>query len=246
MWYFNGNTYDLSNFVEKHPGGKHLITETKNYDITYLIQCNHNWTKKYALKRLEQYKISNVKKNDRIKIFWDEKLEEIHEKLKKKNIHTSKLKTPWYGWIYYFIFGVTYLFFGVKWWKNNEYSCLFGVFGWLWAGFIQHEASHNSLSHNKHINYLFRYALIPWAEPEAWFRKHSILHHQFTNTKLDPDFQSSDNLFVRHHTNVTYNLCMRVQILTIAAYSIIFPFFYNISYFSSMKLSLVIHSPYDR
>ena len=55
MWYFNGNTYDLTEFAEKHPGGQHLINETKDYDITYLVQTNHNWTQKYAIKRLEEY-----------------------------------------------------------------------------------------------------------------------------------------------------------------------------------------------
>ena len=218
MWYFNGHTYDLSKFAKSHPGGKHLIVETKNFDITYLVQCNHHWTKEYAIKRLEPFKVSNDKyKKDKVDILWDEKLDRIHEKLTQKNIDLSDLKTPWWGWLYYCVFGAIYLFFGVKWIIDNEYSLLFGVFGWLWAGFIQHEASHNALSHNKHINYLLDMPLIPWSEPEAWFRKHSVLHHQFTNTKLDPDFQG-ENVFVRHHNSVTYRCGMKFQILTIALY----------------------------
>ena len=86
MWYFNGHTYDLSKFVKSHPGGKHLIVETKNFDITYLVQCNHHWTKEYAIKRLEPYKVSNDKyKKDKVDILWDEKLDRIHEKLTQKN-----------------------------------------------------------------------------------------------------------------------------------------------------------------
>ena len=240
MWYFNGHTYDLSKFAKSHPGGKHLIVETNNFDITYLVQCNHNWTKEYAIKRLEPYKVSNDKyKKNKVDILWDEKLDRIHEKLTQKNIDLSDLKTPWWGWLYYCVFGAVYLFFGVKWLIDNEYSLLFGVFGWLWAGFIQHEASHNALSHNKHINYLFRYALIPWSEPEAWFRKHSVLHHQFTNTKLDPDFQGRENVFVRHHNSVTYRCGMKFQILTIALYSIVMPFFYNISYITIIQLGMI-------
>ncbi len=84
MWYFNGNTYDLSKFANTHPGGKHLILETKNYDITYLVQCNHHWTKEYALERLEKYRIPD-KNNKRQKIFWDKKLETIHKRLTIQN-----------------------------------------------------------------------------------------------------------------------------------------------------------------
>ena len=240
MWYFDGNTYDLSTFAKSHPGGKHLIMETQNFDITYLVQSNHNWTREYAVKRLERYKVSNDKyKKFGGDILWDTKLDNIKNKLKMANIDISDLKTPWWGWLYYCVFGIIYLFFGVKWIIDNEYSVLFGVFGWLWAGFIQHEASHNALSHNKNINYLFRHVLIPWADPKSWFRKHSILHHQFTNTKLDPDFQGRENLFVRHHKDVTFRYAMKLQMLTIFLYNTVISFFYNIGYVTFIQIGMI-------
>ena len=240
MWYFNGNAYDLTEFAEKHPGGQHLINETKDYDITYLVQTNHNWTQNYAIKRLEEYKITDDKVDDnRIKIFWDSKLEEIHSTLRSKGINIGDLKTPWYGWVYHLFFGFTYGVFALNWFINNESGFLCGLFGWIWGGFIQHEASHNALSHNKHINNMFRYALIPWTNPTEWFRKHCILHHQYTNTKLDPDFKISESLFVRHHDNVPYHLTMRLQTFTISLYSTISLFLYNIGYVTLIQMALV-------
>ena len=239
MWYFDGNSYDLSSFAKSHPGGKHLIVETRNFDITYLVQSNHNWTREYATKRLERYKVSNDKYKKNGDIFWDTKLDNIKNTLKNADIDISDLKTPWWGWLYYCVSGIIYLFFGVKWIIDNEYSVFFGVFGWLWAGFIQHEASHNALSHNKNINYLFRHALIPWSDPKSWFRKHSILHHQFTNTKLDPDFQGRENLFVRHHKDVAFRCAMKLQMLTIFLYSMVISFFYSISYVTFIQIGMI-------
>ena len=125
----------------------------------------------------------------------------------------------------------------------------FGMFGFFF-GLIQHEASHSALSSKPWINYVFRYALIPWACPKLWYQKHSIKHHQYTNTILDEDF-NSDNYFVRHHLHSRWRYIHKFQIITITLYSFIITFFFSIGYISIIQLFLVslhyyIHSDFLR
>lgn len=249
MWYFNGNAYDLSEFIERHPGGAHLIRETNGFDITYLVQCNHNWTRESALKKLQKFKVGSKPQNNitvtedeklqqGLKIMWDDNLEDMQQKLKKQGIDIRDLKTPWYGWLYYMCFGFFYIYFALQWLMYNKYGAFFGIFGWLWGGFIQHEAAHNALSHNKNINNIFRYAIIPWTDPQSWFKKHSIMHHQFTNTKLDSDFQHNND-FVRHHADKLYTPFMKFQILSITIYSTVISILYNIGYVTVIQVTLI-------
>ena len=42
MWSINGNYYDLSNFIDKHPGGKDILLKTRGEeDITALFETYH-------------------------------------------------------------------------------------------------------------------------------------------------------------------------------------------------------------
>ena len=62
-----------------------------------------------------------------------------------------------------------------------------GFMGFICAGFLQHEGSHNALSHRQWVNTLGRYAIMPWADPAEWFRAHVATHHPYTNTVLDAE-----------------------------------------------------------
>lgn len=161
MWTFNGSIYDLSQFAKHHPGGKYLIDETCGYDITYLIQTNHNWNKEKAISMMEKYKIYNVAT---LQILWDTELDEIHKEL---HFNIKDMKTPWYGWLYFFTLGFYYVYLVCNWLLQPTYltGFLMGTLGWLFCGFIQHEASHNSLSRNPQINYYCRFILLPLGRP---------------------------------------------------------------------------------
>ena len=57
--------------------------------------------------------------------------------------------------------------------------------------------------------------------------RHSVLHHQFTNTKMDMDFQTTTDQPVRHHVRVPWNPLQRLQVLSITLYSPITIFLYS-------------------
>ncbi len=105
MWRFNGSTYDFTKFAKNHPGGQYLIDETRGYDITYLIQTNHNWTREKAMQMVEKYKVDSEFQS--LGIEWDTDLDEIHKEL---NFNIKDMKTPWWGWLYFFTTGFYYVY----------------------------------------------------------------------------------------------------------------------------------------
>lgn len=239
-WEFNGAQYDFAAFADQHPGGSWVIRESKGFDITYLVQCNHRWTEKQAEDKLAKFRLVNSKGACGVR--WDPKLTSIQQALRKSGFDIVRAKTPFWGWAYYLILGLMYLAFAYNWavsptWSN---AFLFGALGWLWGGFLQHEGGHAALSRNPTVNLMGRYAILPWATPERWFVKHSILHHQFTNTKQDMDFQTAADQPVRHHLEVPWNPLQRLQLLSVTVYSPLVLFLYSgLSYVTAMQAFII-------
>ena len=57
--YYKNKTYDISGFVEKHPGGSHVLKNVHNQDITSLV---HSYHKNVPLveKTLHNFLISSI------------------------------------------------------------------------------------------------------------------------------------------------------------------------------------------
>jgi fatty acid desaturase len=236
-WVFNGNKYDLVSYAKNHPGGEYLINETKGYDITYLIQTNHNWTREKAIKILEKYKIGAVTNNEIIN--WDNEQYELQNEL---DFNIKDKKTPFLGWMYFLFMGSVY-FYSIYLWSyvpSYHNSILLGTMGWMFCGFMQHEASHNSLSKYPKMNYYGRFILIPFADPFFWFKRHSILHHQYTNTELDKDYKTKSMFPVRHHSDVEWNMMNLLQIVSIYIYAPLFSFAYSIGYVTILQSCIVL------
>lgn len=60
MWNIYGNQYDLTAFIDKHPGGSFIINKTKGLDdITLLFETYHSFTNRtYIMDELEKYRIN--------------------------------------------------------------------------------------------------------------------------------------------------------------------------------------------
>lgn len=59
-WVVDNKIYDLSNFVEKHPGGAHWLQRTRGHNITELFYTHHLNEAK-AKEVLAKYYISDCK-----------------------------------------------------------------------------------------------------------------------------------------------------------------------------------------
>jgi linoleoyl-CoA desaturase len=246
MWTFDGNHYDLSTLAEHHPGGSHMITESIGHDITYMVQTGHHWNKSQAIRRLRPYKHnpSSIGASSTISpiMSWDQSLSSIQRSLKLYGIDVIHDKTTPIGVCYYVTMGLVYLFTWWWWLVGPSYfvSCFLGCLAWCWAGFVQHEGSHGSLSKHQWINWIARYAIVPWAHPGTWYIRHVVKHHQFTNTRLDMDIQTQAYLPVRHHQDVSWNIMHLFQVLTISIGGFLLSFgFSPVSYVPIVQALLI-------
>ena len=59
MWHIYNNTYDLTNYIDKHPGGKDILIKTKGQaDITALFETYHAFSDKNKIMDiLHKYKV---------------------------------------------------------------------------------------------------------------------------------------------------------------------------------------------
>ena len=58
-WHIHGNLYDLTSFLDNHPGGKEILLISKGkYDATNMFESYHSFADfDYIKQKLEDYKI---------------------------------------------------------------------------------------------------------------------------------------------------------------------------------------------
>lgn len=222
------NLYDLTDFVEVHPGGIDMFNNLKpDTNITPMIYAYHK-NPKNILTMLPKYEVPFT---DDIKIEYDNNYTydkycelktlvymEIHEK--KIPLHWSNTEISYNAfmvsvylgmWIYsfYYIHNLSYWF-----------VLFHALFGTSICGGIWHEVSHNIGFKNIKLNRLISsYIVFPFVDENEWKFRHNYLHHCFTNTKNDVDFYKNDVLFRFSTNSVLYFhhkfQCMYIYILFI-------------------------------
>ncbi len=63
VWVYDGQAYDLSDFIKKHPGGEFFIGRMKNRDITALVNVLHSNPTKIK-RRLQKYSLNRAATDD--------------------------------------------------------------------------------------------------------------------------------------------------------------------------------------
>lgn len=198
--YFQKKKYDIHKYLDFHPGGSHIFENMDNLDITPLVYSYHPKVNK-VINVLQKYEISPTgsptfsSDNNQV-IRQTEYNYQLYEQLKEKCLK----KLPEYKWtsshcLYNCLWGIlyflNYVFFLMN--PNILNSFTLGVIGICFAGLVQHESSHNSVSKNPLINNILRYMLYPFGSITMWDYDHNLLHHPFTNTEFDEDFSGVDD-----------------------------------------------------
>jgi cytochrome b involved in lipid metabolism len=113
VWQIYGNTYDLTDYVRHHPGGKEAIMLGEGRDdCTAIFQSYHAFNIGKAKAVLEKYRISpmaigqtketltsNKHEND---LFYDELSKRVAAKLRSDGIDPVKNRAgTWTRWLYY-------------------------------------------------------------------------------------------------------------------------------------------------
>ena len=204
VWNINGKKYDLTKFLDLHPGGKNILQLTENEnDLTVAFEVYHSFSnKKYINKILETYEIkeekqdiNELKENNKKYDFTNynklvEKIKKIYPNLrsiKSSNFFVIQNITVFLLYAYFFYIG----FFSDN---SLKIKCLFSFLAGLFyvsLGFnIMHDASHFAISIKQSTNYTLNKLWHGWGlwNDKIWFYHHVLNHHSYTGEiKKDPD-----------------------------------------------------------
>ena len=183
MWKIEGEDYDLTNFINTHPGGKISIESMKGEECSQLlIQYHPNINS--TLKYLQKYKINkNVEHKTQLtsKGFYKDLREVVKTKIGTKRSDyywdTKSLMGFWsIGMPLYLLF--FYMTLNV----NSFFGIPLGVAWTMFNGRNLHEATHRTVFRNKYMARIFEViSHAPISIPLLWHYQHNVSHHSFTN-----------------------------------------------------------------
>ena len=196
LWYIHGKAYDLSTWLDMHPGGSYLLTITKATEVTALYESYHaaslkETSIKETLKKFEVPCASPLQPPQ------DWSAVPIYDELKEmvktyRRLHgikatDSPITMAWYA----IIFALHYTAFtawvlGVG---GRTGAFFFGVTIWLWAADMLHSGTHYAMTYDQRLGeWLGWLGGAVFILPSAWVRQHVIGHHVHTNEfGKDPD-----------------------------------------------------------
>jgi len=243
LWTIHGQSYDLTNFVKRHPGGVEAILLGQGRDCTALFESYHPFTNKHR-QVLQSYRIiatntnsnNNNDNNSSTGISNNLKTDEFYDILKLRakkaflhaGIDPNTHRGATHGRALYYITVVILVCISCKYHiKGNLIGSLsFALFGW-WMGALGHDAGHFAVSHsNPAINELCVWGMSLLCNPVMWQHQHTYAHHSHTNhIDHDPDLHHFTKLLRVHRrftleSNSLY-MYQRNPIYVIFAYTLV-------------------------
>ncbi|KAF2670953.1 delta-5 fatty acid desaturase [Microthyrium microscopicum] len=206
-----GKVYDLTNLLDKHPGGQEMLLLAAGRDATAMYESMH--TDKNT-KVLNKYVIGNLKKSNMPQFaersqFSIEVEQRVLQYFKNKGIDPRH--APGMVIIYTFL-GLVFAasFLGMFSERASQINFLLPwfsalVMGWCCAmmGFYHlHDGCHGAFSRNPTNWSILRriYECLTGLSTTVWIYQHGFGHHPFTNVVgIDPDILSADPGIMRVH-----------------------------------------------
>jgi fatty acid desaturase/cytochrome b involved in lipid metabolism len=181
MWYIHGNSYDLSKFVDRHPGGRLALLCGKGRDCTALFESYHPWNDRHR-KVLEKYGAKPPPP--------DPFYLEIQQGLRKQfpaGCGSTKMRTRAKISLSLLLLAGLYCFFVIK----TYWSCAIAGFIMATVGTrMAHEGAHMQVSRKEWVNRLSQFLGYFLTGPSmAWMYRHTISHHAHTNQDHDIDVE---------------------------------------------------------
>ena len=243
MYRIHDKHYDLSNFIEIHPGGRYMFNNLEPYsNITPLLYSYHTNINDVfeILSKYETTSCCSVKYDTNYS--YDKYIE--LKKLVYDEIHEKKIPLYWsMGEITYntillvgYIGIWTYCFY-----NSTEISCLWMIIlGFYTIGFVVlvfHETSHYCGFKNQSLNLMIT-QIVPFVNNKHWQFHHNYLHHCFTNTIYDCDLYP--NKVYRYTNDVEYNWYHKYQYLYTYILFLIVGMFSSHVYISAKQTNKVV------
>ncbi|VVU94954.1 Fatty acid desaturase [seawater metagenome] len=219
LWNIYGNKYDLNDFLDNHPGGRHILENVKgDTDLTPLFESYHAFGDFESIKnQLNRYKVDepgveqiyNFDKNGfyytlkkRVREYFGQK-KSLTDKIKINNFWVIKTIIS----ICMFIFTYSIAFFSTSIFALRVLNGFLSGILFVVLGFcIMHDASHYALFNKRNqINIYFSQIWNSFAlwDYDLWFRHHGHYHHSFTGSDLDPDVKFMKPLIIKSPINST-------------------------------------------
>jgi fatty acid desaturase len=213
--------YNLADFVSKHPGGTNVFSNLKSHtDITPMIYTYHK-DPALIFDVLSKYDMS-VNDLGVVEYKTDYKYDRYKELkvLVYDEIRSKGLPLYWSAGETLYQIGGFAVYFLI--WGHCIKSASYGPISAWWfvllsiinighCALLFHETSHYMGFKNQRLNTFFSHiAVAPVLTTEEWKWDHNYLHHGFTNTVADPDFNGHQLTF-RHSSEHPYYFQHRFQ-----------------------------------
>ncbi|XP_058816332.1 cytochrome b5-related protein-like, partial [Topomyia yanbarensis] len=179
LWRIHDTLYDLTDFVERHPGGRDWIQWTKGTDITELFETHHITTRAEGL--LPKFKVREAKQPRNVRLsfkdngFYRTLKRRVRDKLPE--LDKSPIKTS--NLIIDSLLGAAFMFAFLA-IKFNSYllavACALCV---NWTVISAHNYFHQKDNWRMR---LFNLAFFSYRE---WRISHAMSHHHYANSILD-------------------------------------------------------------
>lgn len=238
-WKIDGQYYDLRGFASSHPGGSYAIELSANHDVTDLFHSYHRAAALSTVKRFQVEppsegtpRLHGEPTEGQATAAPDPRMGRLRVLVEARTgRRLRELTTPPVGMFTNVCFALAYAIAIASWFAQPTLlnSVATGTLGWLFGGFIQHEACHSAFSRRNWANHLGRFAIVPWGDPRTWFCRHVVEHHPYTNTRADCDFQTDEGVgaLLAHHGSVAAGPVAPWQMVTQLIAGAFVCFFYS-------------------
>jgi len=195
LWMVHGKWYDLSDYVDRHPGGATWLKLTKGQDVTEAFEVHHiNMPKVEAVLKGMYVKDASERYVGRYQ--WDDK--GFYRTLKRRAREVFKKRAdgrPDTGPTTYFLglccaaIGIHFLSFAAMCHGTTSFDTFACMLLAVLAGFTLqplHGIGHNAL-HMKDNIWMYAYDFCGWKHHKHRV-SHALSHHLYPNTALDLEF----------------------------------------------------------
>ncbi len=198
MWKIHGKIYDLTNFLDLHPGGKNILKICEgNEDLTatfesYHAMCDMNkinkLMKKYEIGECEESKV----------LFKNDGFYKTLQRRVKLLFPNNNYKSNFWWIIKVFPQISLFFLYFIAAFYYHSYNIIYRILFASCAGHmiiqygfcVMHDASHYAISDNIKVNEFLSdtWNSLAFWDSKLWLKHHVFRHHAFTGNKdLDPD-----------------------------------------------------------
>ena len=190
--------YDITKWIDKHPGGDLVISHMVGRDATDQILTNHS--KEILDKYMKMFVVGNVDMDDATtRQYVDRPLSMEFRKLHARMVREKLLETHWsyYFVVYSSIFLWFALAFASLWFHGDTLlgcaisGILIAIF-WHQSAGIMHDTGHNAISQNRHVDTWVGivFSNMFTGISIGWWKTSHFVHHLVTNDpEHDPHIQ---------------------------------------------------------